>query len=90
MSLEDEHHSVTIYQRYSDTDDNGLSLLGGAISNYFNDAVDSTTKMGIHVVVSSGNKYHDNACNYSPALSSSATTVGATEVISNAIADFTF
>ncbi|CAG8816766.1 26015_t:CDS:1, partial [Gigaspora margarita] len=43
-----------------------LSLLGGAPSKYFNDAVGSTTKMGIHVVVS-GNKYHDNVCNYSPA-----------------------
>ncbi|CAG8521143.1 14152_t:CDS:2 [Dentiscutata erythropus] len=63
--------------------------LAGPVSKSLNDAVNSITKLGIHVVVSAGNNYHDNACNYSPASASSAITIGAIEDTSNAVTDFT-
>ncbi|CAG8557970.1 13360_t:CDS:2 [Dentiscutata heterogama] len=78
--------------QYSTSYDNKAVInlsLGGPVSNSFNDAVNSITKIGIHVVVSAGNNYHDNACNYSPASALSAITVGATEATSDNATDFT-
>ena len=51
--------------------------LGGGLSVLVNQAVKSLSDVGILVVVAAGNNI-DNACNYSPASSQEALTVGAT------------
>ncbi|KAL7751177.1 proteinase B [Sorochytrium milnesiophthora] len=51
--------------------------LGGGRSRALDRAVDAAVKMGIHFAVAAGND-NRNACNYSPAASELAITVGAT------------
>lgn len=61
--------------------------LGGGFSQAVNDAVVKLTDAGVHVVVAAGNEAED-ACKSSPASELSAITVGATELDSDDITDF--
>jgi subtilisin family serine protease len=52
--------------------------LGGGASTSLDNAVDAAVNKGVHVAVAAGND-NANACNYSPARSTKAVTVGATD-----------
>lgn len=53
--------------------------LGGGLSRALNLAVDAAVRAGVHYAVAAGNDNRD-ACNYSPASSPNAITVGATTI----------
>lgn len=53
--------------------------LGGGMSRALDMAVDSVVSSGVHFAVAAGNDDRD-ACNYSPAASKKAVTVGATTI----------
>lgn len=53
--------------------------LGGGYSPALNTAVANAVSAGVTVVVAAGNEGGKNACNYSPASSATAITVGATD-----------
>ncbi|KAJ1963026.1 proteinase B [Dipsacomyces acuminosporus] len=53
--------------------------LGGGLSRALNLAVDAAVRAGVHFAVAAGNDNRD-ACNYSPASSPNAITVGATTI----------
>ena len=61
--------------------------LGGGLNQATNNAVKALTDNGVHVAVAAGNSAED-ACNASPASERSATTVGATEVTSDNVTNF--
>jgi subtilisin family serine protease len=54
-----------------------MSISGGA-SRALDDAVRRSIQSGVTYILSAGNKYSDNACNYSPARTRAAITVGGT------------
>ncbi|XP_065184312.1 aqualysin-1-like [Sycon ciliatum] len=57
----------------------GNMSLGGGFDSAVNAATDASVDAGVFMAVAAGNSYGANACNYSPASSNKATTVGSTD-----------
>ena len=77
------NQAITIKNKYFKDQITIVSMsLGGQVNNLINAAVTALKKANIFVVVAGGNDNKD-ACNYSPASSPDAFTVGASDVTDN-------